>query len=96
MARADDGAGYVDGTRRSVKRQECTFQVTSLTPRLISVVELVKREYLKNLDSSFASQGTLSGLHQYNTLGSVIDDAPASSREAERESQLRYALTGKN
>ncbi|KAG1883513.1 hypothetical protein F4604DRAFT_1649431 [Suillus subluteus] len=37
----------------------------STIPRLISIVEIVKREYLKTLD---VSVGQLTGLHQYNEL----------------------------
>jgi len=38
---------------------------TSTIPRLVSVVEIIKREYLKGLD---ISAGNLFGLHQYNQL----------------------------
>ncbi|KIJ66796.1 hypothetical protein HYDPIDRAFT_26218 [Hydnomerulius pinastri MD-312] len=38
---------------------------TSTIPRLVSAVEIIKREYLKGLD---ISSGNLSGLHQYNQL----------------------------
>ncbi|KAF9223585.1 hypothetical protein BS17DRAFT_733178, partial [Gyrodon lividus] len=38
---------------------------TSTIPRMVSVVEIIKREYLKGLD---VSAGNLSGLHQYNRL----------------------------
>ncbi|KAN0093107.1 hypothetical protein V8E55_003891 [Tylopilus felleus] len=38
---------------------------TSTIPRLVSVVEIIKREYLKSRD---VSAGDASGLHQYNQL----------------------------
>ncbi|KAF9243567.1 hypothetical protein BU15DRAFT_43079 [Melanogaster broomeanus] len=38
---------------------------TSTIPRLVSVVEIIKREYLKGVD---ITAGNLSGLHQYNQL----------------------------
>jgi hypothetical protein len=38
-------------------------------PRLISVVEIIKREYLKALDATHPP--VLTGLHQYNELGSL-------------------------
>ncbi|KAH7884568.1 hypothetical protein F5I97DRAFT_1890387 [Phlebopus sp. FC_14] len=38
---------------------------TSTIPRLLSVVEIIKREYLKGLD---ISSGDCQGLHQYNRL----------------------------
>lgn len=38
---------------------------TSTIPRLVSVVEIIKREYLKGRD---VSTGDVSGLHQYNQL----------------------------
>ncbi|OJA15714.1 hypothetical protein AZE42_09961 [Rhizopogon vesiculosus] len=46
--------------------QTVAADVTQSTiPRLISVVEILKREYLKTLD---VSSGQLTGLHQYNEL----------------------------
>ncbi|KAJ7068612.1 hypothetical protein C8F01DRAFT_1118738 [Mycena amicta] len=44
-------------------------QSALLTPRLISVVEIVKREYLKAL------AGELTGLYQYNEVG-ILEELP--------------------
>ncbi|KAJ7054728.1 hypothetical protein C8F01DRAFT_1162708 [Mycena amicta] len=43
-----------------------------LTPRLISVVEIVKREYLKALAGEV---GRLTGLYQYNEVG-ILEELP--------------------
>ena len=54
-----------------------------LIPRLVSVVEIIKREYVKMLDTSLAEQGTLTGLHQYNELGEL--DTPLTAEEDNQE-----------
>ncbi|KAI0059194.1 hypothetical protein BV25DRAFT_1809363 [Artomyces pyxidatus] len=69
---------------------------TTTIPRLISVVEIVKREYLKMLDAK--SMAALVGLYQYNELGCLedlgdADDDTADSMEA-RASMLTAALGG--
>jgi hypothetical protein len=38
-------------------------------PRLISVVEIIKREYMKKLELEHSS--SLLGLHQYNEIGTL-------------------------
>jgi hypothetical protein len=53
-------------------------------PRLISVVEIIKREYLKTREVD-----QLRGLHQYNEIGCLETDEP-------REVELAEALEGKN
>ncbi|KIK94217.1 hypothetical protein PAXRUDRAFT_143359 [Paxillus rubicundulus Ve08.2h10] len=66
--------------------------VTSSTiPRLVSVVEIIKREYLKGLD---ISAGNLSGLHQYNQL--LFDQLEESSLEdgENRRNAILLALDG--
>lgn len=76
-----------------------------MIPRLVSVVEIVKREYLKMLDSALAEKGTLSGLHQYNELGeldvpslSSLDNGEGGEMDAERGrlNNLSVMLQGKN
>ncbi|KAL6307495.1 hypothetical protein BKA93DRAFT_815859 [Sparassis latifolia] len=70
----------------------------STIPRLISVVEIIKREYLKTLDLALADQGKLSGLHQYNQVGelqkAIATDAPGNPEE-DRLNALALALQGK-
>ena len=67
-------------------------------PRLISVVEIVKREYLKTLDPALAQSGKLSGLHQYNHIGELEQpDGPegALGPEERRQREITLALSGK-
>ena len=47
---------------------------TETIPRLISVVEIVKREHLERLKARRSS--SLAGVHQYNELG-VLQDLPS-------------------
>ncbi|CAL1710733.1 unnamed protein product [Somion occarium] len=70
----------------------------STIPRLISVAEIIKREYLKTLSSDDAQEGVLTGLHQYNVIGTLPDESPAGAEdpEAERLQAISAALTGKN
>ncbi|KAF7351388.1 hypothetical protein MSAN_01570500 [Mycena sanguinolenta] len=58
----------VDGTGR-VADPPSFSHTASTVPRLISVVEIIKREYLKKLDLENSS--TLLGLHQYNEIGTL-------------------------
>lgn len=63
----------------------------STIPRLISVVEILKREYLKTLD---VSAGQLTGLHQYNALQWEQRSEIAAEGE-DRASTIARALEGK-
>ncbi|TCD66875.1 hypothetical protein EIP91_000773 [Steccherinum ochraceum] len=68
-------------------------------PRLISVVEIIKREYLKQLDAVHHDHGKVTGLHQYNEIGSLPDEAPendVADQEGARIQALTQALQGKN
>lgn len=68
-------------------------------PRLVSVVEIIKREYLKTLDGRLAEGGTLYGLHQYNEIGDLEEGGyieKSGSAEEERASSLVRTLQGKN
>ena len=68
-------------------------------PRLVSVVEIIKREYLKTVDPKLPEAGLLSGLHQYNEVGSLEEeglmDAAEDAEEARVETVAR-ALQGKD
>ena len=71
----------------------------AIVPRLISVVEIIKREYLKQLDAIHQEHGKLAGLYQYNEIGCLADPEPEgeeADREAARVSALTNALQGKN
>ena len=61
---------------------------TSTVYRLISVVEIIKREYLKVLETTRSTR--LLGLHQYNEIGTLEDLHPvvASSNEIGDEKEL--------
>lgn len=74
-----------------------THTSTTTIPRLISVVEIVKREYLKTLDPALALSGKLSGLHQYNQIGELDqpDEPQDSSPEEQRQRDIALALSGK-
>lgn len=68
-------------------------------PRLVSVVEIIKREYLKTLDPARAEAGLLSGLHQYNELGDLGEAGHGESSadaEEDRLESLARALQGRN
>lgn len=70
----------------------------SLVPRLISVVEIVKREFLGKLDTSMTDKGVLSGLYQYNELGhtEACDEQMEVNAETTRRDSLAVALKAKN
>ncbi|CCM04689.1 uncharacterized protein FIBRA_06875 [Fibroporia radiculosa] len=71
---------------------------TSMIPRLVSVVEIIKREYLKTLDPALSDAGKLSGLHQYNEVDALDDiDSGDSIETAEekRQKELAAVLRGK-
>ncbi|KAH9476027.1 hypothetical protein JR316_0011596 [Psilocybe cubensis] len=76
---------------------------TDLIPRLISVVEIIKREYVKNLESKHTIRMT--GLHQYNEMGSLqalgvrvtpAEGAFEETAEVTRSRTIIQALEGKN
>lgn len=65
---------------------------TMTIPRLISVVEIIKREYLAALDINRST--SLRGLHQYNEIGCF--DQEKSTTDDDRTQALAVALEGKN
>ena len=60
-------------------------------------MEIIKREYVKKLDPVLAEKGCLSGLHQYNEVGTLeqLTDEKETT-EVERLRSLSYALQGRN
>jgi hypothetical protein len=81
--------------------------VTETIPRLVTVVEIIKREFLKNLALKHSPR--LAGLHQYTEVGCLEDlqDSPETSSFAtadepfddlfdERAHEVVKALSGKN
>ena len=57
--------------RASTSQEVSTKPVTSTIPRLISVIEIVKREFLRNLAVHHSPR--LAGLHQYTEIGCLED-----------------------
>jgi hypothetical protein len=83
---AEEGEGKKERNHSSGRLSNSTITV----PRLISVVEIIKREYLKKLETNRSSR--LIGLYQYNEIGSL--DVPKN--EESDPATLALALEGKN
>lgn len=85
-------------TSASANGKEHMPQSVSNVPRLISVVEIIKREYLKQLDAIHQDHGKLTGLYQYNEIADLPDSTEVSeeNREEARVAALTNALQGKN
>ena len=93
------GGGSSAGPKGKAKKKEGLHPSMATIPRLVSVVEIIKREYLKTLDPGLAERGSLSGLHQYNEIGDIVE-AGHVEREADAEEErlesLAQALQGRN
>ncbi|TBU25179.1 hypothetical protein BD311DRAFT_728165 [Dichomitus squalens] len=97
----DAPQGHPPGEKDNVARPKTNglHPTMSTIPRLISVVEIIKREYLKTLDPTLARQGSLSGLHQYNEIGSLEEEGlleGSGNDEQDRQEALLQALSGRN
>ena len=80
---------------------------TNMVYRLISVVEIIKREYIKLLETTHSTR--LLGLHQYNEIGTLEDlgivvessnetaaaDEELESTEVKRSRNIIQAISGK-
>lgn len=66
----------------------------TVVPKLISVVEIIKREYIKTLELKHSPR--LQGLHQYNYFGCLEEPDLHSQTEEERTAALTLALEGKH
>jgi len=91
----------------SVTQQDAST-ATSVTPRLVSVVEVIKREFIKNLEKDRSPR--LKGLHQYNEimtleeLGIAVTPSLsnkdhailAATEEARRSQAILLALSGQH
>ena len=91
----------------SVTAQEAST-ATNITPRLISVVEVIKREFIKNLEKDRSPW--LKGLHQYNEILTLeelgVTVKPLRSKEDQentthteettRSQQVLQALSGRH
>lgn len=70
---------------------------TTTIPRLLSVVEIIKREHIKYLD--IVHSPVLTGLHQYNELGHLeqhVLDMDVELQPENRAQEIAMALEGKN
>lgn len=72
---------------------------TTTVPRLISVAEIIKREYVKVLEAKHSPR--LEGLHQYNEIGCLEglgSDFVSNEDEGEstRAEEIVQALSGRN
>ncbi|KAH9476009.1 hypothetical protein JR316_0011577 [Psilocybe cubensis] len=83
--------------------QKAASTSTDLIPRLISVVEIIKREYVKNLETKHSIR--MAGLHQYNEIGCLqklgvlvtpAEGAIEETAEVTRSRTIIQALEGKN
>lgn len=96
----DDTEEAADPAVQQGTKKKCGIpNSTLLVPRLVSVAEIIKREYLKKLDASLADgSGSLSGLYQYNELGEAVpsnDESEAVDSEEQRSLAISHALSGK-
>ncbi|KAF5338750.1 hypothetical protein D9611_013344 [Ephemerocybe angulata] len=74
----------------------------ALVPRLLTVVEIVKREYLRDLATRRSPR--MKGLHQYNEIGTLEDTEDTKEEKAEggadeeqeRAKKIVEAVSGKN
>jgi hypothetical protein len=81
------------GTTEQELKSPLSPSVTVI-PRLISVVEIIKREYIKLLQEKHSTR--LHGLHQYNEIGNVESDQPEAQAEVDRDAAIAQALDGKH
>lgn len=88
----------LDSTEQEAKIKRLHTSMANI-PRLVSVVEIIKREYLKTLDPVLARAGSLSGLHQYNEIGDLCEEGlleGTGNEEQDRIQSLAQALQGRN
>ncbi|KAJ3506938.1 hypothetical protein NLJ89_g6576 [Agrocybe chaxingu] len=86
-----------------VLRKQTTATISTI-PRLISVAEIIKREFVKTLEAKRSSR--MKGLHQYNEIGTLealgLTVAPATedgtplTGEDARSHNILEALSGRN
>ena len=95
-------------TSPSLNTSACLHPSTTTVSRLISVVEVIKREYFKTLETTRSTRRY--GLHQYNEIGTLEDlglvvassnqtaDAKEleSAQEVERSRNIIEAISGKH
>jgi len=70
---------------------------TATVPRLVTVAEIIKREYLELLKVSRSAR--LVGLYQYNEIGvldSCVEPEDAAEKEKRRSEAIINAMNGKS
>ena len=92
----DETNAQVPATSKPGPTRNVSLPTTTI-PRLISVVEIIKREYLKMMNEKMWPG--MEGLHQYNEIGCLEDmdewNDPIQEQSAEdRASELISALGG--
>lgn len=95
----------IDGTldEGPNKKKRKIAKPTATIPRLVSVVEIIKREYgvwasTRETDGGPLDDSLRLGLHQYNELATLEDLGlmEAQDHATDDVEQLRWALQGKN
>lgn len=80
------------GTDADNKEKKGKLSVSTITiPRLISVVEIIKREYLAAMNAKRSPD--LVGLYQYNEMGS-LENETGEDGEEDRAKMITEALSG--
>lgn len=75
-----DGEPTTTTTTKKPRQEGSTRNATTDVPRLISIVEIVKREFLRNLAIHHSPR--LAGLHQYTEIG-CLEDLPKPEEPSE-------------
>ena len=73
------------------------LNTTTIIPRLITIAEILKREFLKRLAEKHSTR--LAGLHQYNETGCLEDlgySCSLGDTQEDRAAEIARALSGKN
>ena len=78
------GADVVDQEKRALSASTTTI------PRLISVVEIIKREYLVAMNARRSPD--LVGLYQYNEMGSLEDQVETERKEGQESAEDRAKM----
>ncbi|KAJ7596726.1 hypothetical protein C8J56DRAFT_1158767 [Mycena floridula] len=81
------------GDKAQEVKPDSLSPTTTAIPRLVSVVEIIKREYIKSLELKFSTR--LHGLHQYNEIGCLKEDDTPPTEDA-KAAALIVAMQGKH
>ncbi|THH11023.1 hypothetical protein EW145_g931 [Phellinidium pouzarii] len=96
----DESAEAEAASQSGLKKRNKPSPSASNIPRLISVIEIIKREYLKTKVPGHGHDRT--GLFQYNSLGTLggsespVDSIWESLDEEHRQRRITAALEGRN